>query len=117
MNIYKDVILDHYKNPRHYGRLSRSTHSVKGSNPFCGDKITFDILIKDNLIKDIKFSGSGCAISIASASMLSDYLYGKSKDSLKKLDKNFIIKTLGVDLGPTRLKCALLPLETAQKII
>ncbi len=75
------------------------------------------VVIKNDKVSDIKFSGKGCAISQASASLLTDYAKGKRKEDLKKLDRNFMIRTLGIELGPNRIKCALLPLEALYKLI
>lgn len=117
MSIYKDIILDHYQNPRNFGKLNSTTAAVSVSNPLCGDKISMEINEEGSLIKEISFSGEGCAISKASASMLTEFARGKSKDELRNLDRTFIINMLGVELSPNRLKCALLPLEALIKIL
>lgn len=117
MSLYTEIILDHYQNPRNFGQLKKFTHQGQGSNPLCGDRISIQALVKDKKIIDIKFLGSGCAISLASASMLTEYVRGKTKKELKKIDKNFIIKMLSINLGVNRIKCALLPLEVFQKTI
>ncbi len=116
-NIYRDKILNHYRYPRHWGHLAHPTNTLSGSNNLCGDEIKIELIVKNQIVEDIAFISKGCVISKASASMLFDYLYKKPLNRLKKLDRNFMIKLLGINLGPTRLKCALLPLETAQKII
>ncbi|HZY41031.1 MAG TPA: iron-sulfur cluster assembly scaffold protein, partial [Anaerolineae bacterium] len=85
--------------------------SYEDSNPLCGDKIRINIKLKNNIVEEVKFSGKGCAISQASASMLTDELIGKSLDEIKKMDKQFVLDLLGIPLGPTRIKCALLPLK------
>lgn len=117
MSIYKDIILDHYQNPRNFGKLKKPTATISVSNPLCGDKIKMEIAENQNVIKDISFSGEGCAISKASASMLTEYAKGKTKDELRKIDKTFIINMIGFELSPNRLKCALLPLEALIKIL
>lgn len=117
MSIYSEIILDHYQNPHNFGHLKKFTHQAKLSNPLCGDQISVEFFLKNGKIVDVKFFGSGCAISLASASMLSDYLKGKEKEELKKIDKRFIINMLKVELGVNRIKCALLPLEVFQKAI
>ncbi|VVA43356.1 SUF system FeS assembly protein, NifU family [Candidatus Roizmanbacteria bacterium] len=117
MNIYQDIILDHYHHPHNQGRLDISGKSVQVSNPLCGDKIEMTIVFEKNKVKEVKFQGEGCVISTASASMLTDYAKNKSKQELKKLDSKFIIKMLGIDLGMTRIKCALLPLEALHKLL
>ena len=84
MNIYADIILDHYQNPRNFGKLKTSTSEVELSNPFCGDKLTMQILSKNGEVVDIAFQGEGCAISIASASILTTFAKGKNLDDLAK---------------------------------
>ncbi len=110
-DLYREVILDHYQHPHNHGEIPGADISYEDSNPLCGDKIRIDLRIKDNIVTDVKFSGKGCAVSQASASMLTDELIGKSLDEIKKLDKQFILDLLGIPLGPTRIKCALLPLK------
>lgn len=117
MSLYSELILDHYQNPRNFGHLDNPTHKAQGSNPLCGDKITIETIIKDEKIIAIRFSGSGCAISMASSSLLTTFVKGKSKKDLKKIDKDFIIKMIGINLGVNRIKCALLPLAVFQKLI
>ncbi len=117
MSIYQDIILDHYRNPRNTGSLKKPSNHIKVTNPLCGDIIEMDISEENGLIKDIKFSGQGCAISQASASMITEFAKGKSREEIKKLNSSFILKLLGIQLSPNRLKCALLSLEALQKII
>lgn len=117
MNIYQDLILYHYKNPKNFGKLKKPTKSGVINNPLCGDKLSIDLQIDKEAISDISFSGEGCAISIASASMLTEYVKGKKISDLKKLDMPFILKMLGIELSPNRLKCALLPLEGLHKLL
>ncbi|MDO8609475.1 MAG: iron-sulfur cluster assembly scaffold protein [bacterium] len=117
MTIYQEILLDHYKNPKNKGRLSKLTKSVTVHNPLCGDEIIMDILFdQDEKVKSIAFSGKGCVISQATASQLTELAKNQSKDQLRKLDRNYIINLLGIELGPNRLKCALLPLEALHKI-
>lgn len=116
MDIYQDIILDHYQHPRNFGVLS-DTESVSLENPSCGDSITLQIKLKDNCITEIAFQGKGCAISQASTSLLTDFVKGKSKEEVDALDKNAILKLLGVELSPARLKCAMLGLQTLQKLL
>lgn len=117
MSIYQEIILEHYRNPKNFGVLDSATHTSQKDNPLCGDKIEIGIEIVDNTIKDIKFSGSGCAILMAAASILTEKVKGKSVIDLRKMDKSYILEELGIELSPNRLKCALLPLELLQKII
>lgn len=111
------MILDHYRHPRNQEPVQNPTKSVTANNPLCGDTITLAIREVNGVVEEIWFNARGCAISVASASMLSDYGKGKSKDELQKLDKNFIIEMLGIELSPNRLKCALLSLEALSQVI
>ncbi len=113
-DLYRELILDHYQHPHNHGELADADISFEDSNPLCGDKIRFYIKLKDNVVQDVRFNGKGCAISQASASMLSDALIGKSLDEIRKMDKQFILDMLGIPLGPTRIKCALLPLKVVK---
>jgi nitrogen fixation NifU-like protein len=110
-DLYRELILDHYQHPHNHGEIPEADISYEDSNPLCGDKIRIDIKLKNNVVEDVKFNGKGCAISQASASMLTDELLGKSLDEIKAMDKQFILDMLGIPLGPTRVKCALLPLK------
>lgn len=109
--IYKENILDHFRYPHNFGKLDKYTFKHLENNPVCGDKIEIFVLLKDDIIKDIKFSGSGCAISIASTSMLTDKLKELSLDEAKKTGEKAIIKMLGINLGVVRRKCGLLGLK------
>ncbi|MCL4382954.1 MAG: iron-sulfur cluster assembly scaffold protein [Patescibacteria group bacterium] len=122
MNLYKDRILDHYRKPRNFGRIVKPDASYEQENSFCGDRIGMEIkLLTHNpkliTLGEIKFWGEGCAISQASASMLTEKVKGKSLGEIKKLGKEDILSMLGIELSPARLKCALLPLEVLQKLI
>lgn len=114
-SIYQQLILDHYRNPRNQGSLGAPTHFATVSNPTCGDKLEMHLLIKNDIIEEVKFQGSGCAISQASASILTDFLKGKSVDEVKKMKKEDLLELLGIELSLTRLKCALLALDTVKK--
>ncbi len=121
-SLYRDNILDHYKNPRNFGKMKKPDKTAEESNPLCGDKIEIQIkykilYTKYNILEKITFTGEGCAISIASASMLTEKAKGKSMEDIKKLKTDDILKMLGITLTPTRLKCALLPLEVLQKAL
>ncbi len=117
MSIYQELILDHYRNPRNATVLEDATGEISLNNPLCGDKITLQIKEVEGRVIDVGYKATGCAISVASASMLSEFVLGKVKDELKKLDKDFIIDLIGIELSPNRIKCALLPLEALSKII
>lgn len=116
-SIYQERILQHSSSPHNFGRLPSATGRVLLDNPLCGDKIEMEIELQKGKVKDIRFTGKGCAISKASASLLTDKVKGMKIDELRKWDKTSIIKILGIDLGPNRLKCALLPLEALQKLL
>lgn len=109
--IYSEIILEHWKDPRNKGKLQDADMVIKDSNPLCGDEITFYFKFDNEIIKDVKFEGSGCAISQAAASMLSEFVKGKNIYDIVKLEKSQIEKMLHISLGPNRVKCALLPLK------
>ena len=116
--MYQENILDHYKNPRNFGKIENATVHHHEKNPLCGDEISFYFIIDEhNVIKDVKFSGHGCAISQASASMLSETLKGKKLDEIENLTKEDILEMLGIPISPVRLKCALLSLDTVKNSI
>jgi nitrogen fixation NifU-like protein len=112
-DIYKELILDYYRNPRNFGKLESFDISSHDTNPLCGDEISIQIKVGDgNRIEQIKFSGKGCAISLASASMLTEMAKGRELGWVKTLSKEDILKMLGnPDLGPSRIKCALLGMK------
>jgi nitrogen fixation NifU-like protein len=114
--IYKENILDHYRNPHNAGRLDGATFSHHEMNTSCGDHIELFVVIgRDGTVENVRFDGRGCAVSQASASMLTDAMKGMAEDELRKLGPEDVLKLLGVPVGPTRLKCALLSLKTLQK--
>ena len=117
MDLYAEEILDHYKHPRHFGHLDHPSVSFHDTNPFCGDEITLELKIEDNKIVDVGFTGQGCAISRAAASMISEEVVGKSLDELKKWGKEDVLDLLGIEIGPVRIKCALLPLKALKAAI
>lgn len=117
MSIYQERILDHYKYPRNQGEIEKPDKKTVVYNPLCGDSINMYAVFEKNKIKKISYIASGCVISKASASLLSEYAVKKSKDQLRKLDKAFIINMLGIELGPNRVKCALLALEALQQLL
>jgi nitrogen fixation NifU-like protein len=115
-DFYREEILEHYTHPHHYGTLEDADISHQESNPLCGDRIRFDIQLDESgeTVEDVRFSAVGCAISKAAASMLSDLLVGKSLEEIRELSKEDLLDELGIDLGPVRLKCALLPLKVVK---
>lgn len=118
MDLYREEILEHYHNPSNKGKLDDYDFSSEAHNPTCGDEISIYIKVDaDDNIADISFEGSGCAISQAVASMLTEHLKNKTLDVLKSMTKEDILDLLGIELSHARLKCALLSLEVAQKAI
>ena len=111
-DLYREVIIEHYKNPSHRGKLDPNDISFADNNPLCGDHIQIDLRVGDDgLVTDARFDGHGCAISQASADLLVESIIGKPLDDVKKLNKESVLELLGIDLGPVRLKCALLSLK------
>jgi nitrogen fixation protein NifU and related proteins len=108
---YREYILDHYKNPRNFGRLESPDITHEEDNPLCGDVVGMDFDIEDGVIADVRFHGRGCAISQASASLLTERLKGMALDDAKKINKDDVLGELGIQISPARLKCALLPLK------
>ena len=115
-DMYRQQILDHYKNPRNYGKIEDPTFTHIGENPMCGDTIEMDVVLDDaeETIEHVAFQGDGCAISQAAASMLSQELNGMAVEQLKEMDRDDIIDMLGVDISPMRVKCAVLAEKVAQ---
>ena len=116
-NMYLEHILDLYKNPLNYGEMENPTLMRKGFNPLCGDDLEVFLKVEGDSIKDVKFSGEGCAISIASASIVSDYIIGKSIEDVMKLGREDVVGLLGITISSGRIKCALLFLKTVQEML
>ena len=111
-DIYREIILDHYRNPRNKGKMTDADVVIHDSNPLCGDQIDIYLKVKDGDIDDIKFDGRGCAISQASASMLTEMILKKPLTLAKDISKEDILENIGLtNLGPARIKCALLSLK------
>lgn len=129
MDLYRDLILDHYKHPRNFGHLEKPDVVVEEGNVTCGDRIVMEVKfkvksppageagLKFKVIEAVRFNGEGCAISQASASMLTEEVKGMSGDYVRKLSLTDIQDMLGVTLTPSRVKCAMLPLEVIQKAL
>ena len=110
--LYREQILEHYKHPHNFGHLDDPDLEFEDNNPLCGDELKVELKLDDQRrIADVAFSGQGCAISQASASMVSDEVKGMPVDELLKLDKQFVLELLGIDISATRMKCALLSLK------
>jgi nitrogen fixation NifU-like protein len=111
-DLYREVIIEHYKNPSYRGTLDPHDITFEDENPLCGDHIRVDLRVgEDGRVKEAAFSGHGCAISQASADLLMETVVGKSLEDVKQLNKQDILDLLGIELGPVRLKCALLSLK------
>lgn len=111
-DLYREVIIEHYKNPGYRGHLDPHDIRFEDSNPLCGDHIEITLRTDDNSrVTDARFDGHGCAISQASADLLVESIIGKPLEEVKQLNKEYILDMLGIDLGPVRLKCALLSLK------
>ena len=117
LEMYKEHILDLYKNPINSGKLEKPTHKHKEVNSLCGDDITIYLSVKNNIVKDIKFTAKGCAISIASASLITEKIKGMNIDEVRNLDEGSVKKLLKIPIIYTRIKCALLPLEAVKGAI
>jgi len=111
-DLYREVIIEHYKNPAYKGVLEPNDITFEDENPLCGDHIRIDLRVNDEgIVTEAAFSGHGCAISQASADLLLESVIGKSLEEIRKVNKNDLLNMLGIELGPVRLKCALLPLK------
>ncbi len=117
MDYYADQILEHYRHPQNSGKIARPTASATLSNTLCGDKIEVTVKIEKGILKDFKFMSNGCAISIASASLLSQVIIGKKVHEIMKMNAAVILKLLGIPVGFNRIKCMMLPLEAVKKAI
>lgn len=113
--IYKENILDHFKNPRNFGELEVCEVCHMELNPTCGDTVKIFVKLDGDKIKEAKFKGHGCAISMASASMLTEKIKGKNLEEVKKMNEEQIHEMLGIHLGPVRMKCGILSLKTLLK--
>jgi nitrogen fixation NifU-like protein len=112
--LYREYILDHYKNPRNFGELEPRDAEFFDRNPLCGDELGVHVRLEGDRLAEIRFHGHGCAISQAAASIISDELKGKTVAEIAELDRHFLVDELGIDLSPTRLKCGLLSLKVVQ---
>ena len=117
-DLYRDEILEHYRNPHNFGTLETPTTAKEGANPLCGDRITLMLAISDDgTVEDVAFTGRGCAISQASASMLTDEIKGKPLSEIATMGKADVLKNLGIEISPARMKCAMLSLETLRSAV
>ncbi|KKP25558.1 MAG: NifU family SUF system FeS assembly protein [candidate division TM6 bacterium GW2011_GWE2_31_21] len=115
MQIYQKELMDHFKNPKNCGHLENPDFKVADENPSCGDKVSIEGKIQDDLICDLKFVSSGCVLSQASASILTEMCKNKKISEVLNISPETFIKEVGITLGPNRIKCALLPLVVLKK--
>lgn len=115
MNEYQQQIIDLYHNPLNFGKPAKFTNSFKMSNLSCGDEITVYLTVTDEVVQDVKFEGEGCSISIASASLLTEFIKGKKVSDVVGLDQSTVLDLLGIPLTTARLKCATLPMLAIHK--
>ena len=113
--LYHDALLDHYKYPHNKGLLAHPDCQETIFNPLCGDQVTMQAMIDNSIIKSCHFDGKGCVISLAAASLLAKAVEGMKLDDVLRLQKDFMLALVKLELGPTRLRCALLALEGLQK--
>lgn len=116
-DLYREQILDHYGHPRNEGTLQDPDISYERDNPICGDVVRLDISLQNGRVSQARFTGQGCVISMASASMFTEEIQGKTIAELKAMDDEHIFKMLGVDLGPSRANCGVLPLRVLQEAL
>ncbi|HVQ22137.1 MAG TPA: SUF system NifU family Fe-S cluster assembly protein [Candidatus Saccharimonadia bacterium] len=117
-DLYRDEILEHYRRPHNFGTLPEPDAVFEGANPLCGDRITLMLGISDDgIVDEVAFTGRGCAISQASASMLTDSIKGQPLAEISKLGRQDVLDELGIDISPARLKCALLSLDTLRRAL
>ncbi len=116
-DLYRDYILEHYRRPHNFGVIEEPSASYEGSNPLCGDRITMQLSVKDGVVEQIGFTGRGCAISQASASLLTDEVKGKSVDEVIGFGAADLLDLLGIEISPARLKCAMLSFDSLQHLL
>jgi nitrogen fixation NifU-like protein len=112
---YREYILDHYRDPRNYGTLENPDVHWEDANPLCGDQLAMDLHIVDNCVTEVRFRGRGCAISQATASMLSEMIEGRTLDEVRALGKEDVLEALGIPISPARTKCAFLSLRVLHR--
>jgi nitrogen fixation NifU-like protein len=117
-DLYRDEILEHYRNPHNFGTLDQPTTIKEGANPLCGDRITLMLGIDDEgTVQEVAFTGRGCAISQASASMLTDEIKGKPLTEIAQMGKQDVLDNLNIEISPARMKCAMLSLDTLRSAV
>jgi nitrogen fixation protein NifU and related proteins len=116
-DLYRDYILEHYRRPHNFGVLETPTASFEGSNPLCGDRITMQLTVEDGVVSEVGFTGRGCAISQASASLLTDEIKGKPVGDVADFAATDLLELLGIEISPARLKCAMLSFDSLQHLL
>ena len=116
-DLYRDYILEHYRRPHNFGVIEEPSATYEGANPLCGDRITMQLGVKDGVVEEIGFTGRGCAISQASASLLTDEVKGKPVDDVAGFLATDLLDLLGIDISPARLKCAMLSFDSLQHLL
>jgi nitrogen fixation protein NifU and related proteins len=115
--LYREIILENYKNPLNFGSIEHPTNTAVVENLSCGDSTKFDLIVKEDKVHELKHHTEGCAIAVATASILSEYVIGKTLEDIKNIDENVIIELLGAPLTTSRMNCALLSLKALQKAL
>ena len=110
-SLYREIVLDYYRNPRNRGTLDPADYSYEDTNPLCGDEVRIDLRVEDGRVADVKFTGRGCAVSQASTSILTELIQDMPLDEVKALTKDDLLDELGIPVSPARMKCALLGLK------
>ncbi|MEO6991065.1 MAG: Fe-S cluster assembly sulfur transfer protein SufU [Candidatus Baltobacteraceae bacterium] len=116
-DLYKEYILDHYRNPRNFGQLDAPDIVAEDVNPLCGDRIRVELKIRDGRVEDFRFSGQGCAISQASMSMLGETIRGQRLEDVARIDTDAVVENVGIGISPTRRKCATLGLKVLRTAV
>ena len=116
-DLYRDYILEHYRRPHNFGVLEAPSATFEGSNPLCGDRITMQLTVQDGVVTEVGFTGRGCAISQASASLLTDEVKGRPVEVVAGFGADDLLELLGIEISPARLKCAMLSFESLQHLL
>ena len=116
-DLYRDYILEHYRRPHNFGVIEEPSATFEGANPLCGDRITMQLGVKDGVVEQVGFTGRGCAISQASASLLTDEVKGKPLDAVAGIRADDVLELLGIEISPARLKCAMLSFDSLQHLL
>jgi nitrogen fixation protein NifU and related proteins len=116
-DLYRDYILEHYRRPHNFGVIEEPSATFEGANPLCGDRITMQLGVKDGIVERVGFTGRGCAISQASASLLTDEIKGKRIEDVAGFRADDLLEILGIEISPARLKCAMLSFDSLQALL